>query len=93
MQESCSTRGRADRGAARRREPMLETSALNSIDFPPTPVDEVVIIGHGLPERLVCHELLLDGEEIIDLLDLHLSDDGLGSRKLRFRGFPDVSTS
>ena len=50
--------------------------ALDSIDFPPAALHEVVIIGHRLRHVLVRRKLLLDGEEVIDLLDLRLSDDG-----------------
>ena len=35
-----------------------------------------MIISHRLPEGLVGHDLLFNGEEIIELLDLRLGDDG-----------------
>ena len=54
---------------------MARTSALDSIDFAPAAVDELVIVSHGLPQGLVGHELLLHGEEIVELLDLRLGDD------------------
>jgi hypothetical protein len=50
-------------------------SAFDSINLAPTAVHEIVIIGHGLAERFVRHELLLGYEEVIDPLDLRLSHD------------------
>src|SRR5687768_14433417 len=61
--------------------PVSYTSALDAIDFPPTAIDQLVIVRHRLQEALVGHEPLLDGEEILDLLDLRLSDDGARHRR------------
>src|SRR5688572_9177456 len=71
--------------AAASAEPMMmpvyrsgsfRTSAFDPKYLPPAALHEVVIISHRLPHGLVRRELLLDGEEVIDLLDLHLRDDG-----------------
>src|SRR5699024_3568741 len=50
--------------------------ALHPINFPPAALDEVVIVSHHFPHALVRCELLLRGEEVIDLLDARLGDDG-----------------
>src|SRR6266545_3072775 len=60
-------------------EPLREVgtiSALHAVDFSPPTLNELVIILHGLAKRFVGHQHLLHDEEVIDLLDFHLSDDG-----------------
>src|SRR5215210_5336504 len=54
----------------------LDGSALDSVDFAPPTLHDFVIIGHALPDHVVGHELLLNGEEVVDPRHGSLGDDG-----------------
>ena len=75
-----AARGRAPRGGATNRHaarPVVRRdSALDSKNFPPPAADEIVIVGHGLPQVFIGHHLLLHGEEVVDPGDRRLGHDG-----------------